>query len=369
MRSGIGRSIGKKRREVIYKRDGGICQVCKMQVKFELFEAGHIIDHANGGTRDIDNLLTMCQRCNKRKPSHTTKDEFLAWIESGAWQSRTVADVSKDVTDRFWLKVDKTEGCWAWRGATSKAGYATFYQHGNSSSSIPAHRYSYWLHCGEIPIGYHVRHKCHNRACVRPDHLQIGTPKDNANDKVRSGRSHRVSEETNGNSKLTREEATAILEAKKYNISARRLAERYNVSLCTIYRIWSGRAWSKSPIIPNEVYQRPSTIDDETNIEYRIMLKVRKQDNGCWNWIGCIKKKDGRPIFATNKFGEQSVRRWLWEIKNGKIPKDKAVINVCENNICVNPDHHIVDSPIKAMHWMREGYSSGKFTKPTGDMR
>jgi hypothetical protein len=51
-----------------------------------------------------------------------------------------------------------------------------------------AHREAYRLTYGEIPAGLLICHHCDNRACVRPDHLFLGTYKDNAQDMVRKGR-------------------------------------------------------------------------------------------------------------------------------------------------------------------------------------
>ena len=87
--------------------------------------------------------------------------------------------------DRFWSKVERGDGCWHWRGAAERSGYGSFRFRGRAQR---AHRVSWVLTNGTIAEGMHVLHRCDNPACVRPDHLFLGTHQDNMDDKSAKGR-------------------------------------------------------------------------------------------------------------------------------------------------------------------------------------
>lgn len=86
---------------------------------------------------------------------------------------------------RFWDKVHKTDSCWLWTAGLSNAGYGNFTMDG---SSLLSHRVAYAWACGSIPQGVEIDHKCHNRACVNPDHLRQVTTKQNQENRTGAAR-------------------------------------------------------------------------------------------------------------------------------------------------------------------------------------
>jgi hypothetical protein len=90
--------------------------------------------------------------------------------------------------DTFWPRVNKTpDGCWLWTGRINGGGYGEITQ-----KTVPGikltHRLSWVLAHGPIPKGLLVCHHCDVRACVRPDHLFLGSHHDNLMDASRKGR-------------------------------------------------------------------------------------------------------------------------------------------------------------------------------------
>jgi hypothetical protein len=92
--------------------------------------------------------------------------------------------MNKKSIEKFWSRTDRSSGCWEWTGSSS-AGYgnATF-----DGKRISSHRLAWILTYGPIPEGIYVCHHCDNAYCINPEHLFLGTAKDNAQDSVKKGR-------------------------------------------------------------------------------------------------------------------------------------------------------------------------------------
>jgi len=105
------------------------------------------------------------------------------------WPKATEQEKFEKMKAQFLEKVEIKEGCWDWNGSTDKNGYAQLNGHnGKRFVPVKAHRLSYQIHKGEIPEGLCVCHTCDNPKCTNPEHLWLGTPKENTQDMLRKNR-------------------------------------------------------------------------------------------------------------------------------------------------------------------------------------
>ena len=122
-------------------------------------------------------------------------------------------------------------------------GYAPFLYGGRIMN---AHRVSWMLKHGEIPEGMLVCHHCDNPRCVRPDHLFLGTPRDNIQDMIKKGRDTRVRGMDHFHCKLTEEQVHEIRESNERGDCVR-LARDFGVTPCTISHIRGRKTWAWLP--------------------------------------------------------------------------------------------------------------------------
>lgn len=141
---------------------------------------------------------------------------------------------------RFWSKVEKTDGCWIWRACIGRQGYGRFGLGSRASGTASAHHVAWEITNGPRG-GLWVLHKCDNKACVRPEHLFLGTHADNMRDMVAKGRS--LSGERNAHARLTASDVAEIraLYVPRADVTA--LAEKFGISRRTVHSIATGLRW------------------------------------------------------------------------------------------------------------------------------
>ena len=153
-------------------------------------------------------------------------------IETKPAIDESVLSLKKQLSFFSRVLENKETGCWEWNGTTTGNGYG----HCMMIGERKAHRVSYRLHCGDIGPGMVIMHKCDNRICVNPEHLQQGTHKENMADMKEKGRATKVKKP-----RLTEEQVKAIYLSKS---SISKLTAEYGMNIRTIERIRSGRLWS-----------------------------------------------------------------------------------------------------------------------------
>jgi len=189
----------------------------------------------------LSRICPVCQTPFLVKPSEVARGHGKLCSR----KCRTLAKF-KPQEDRFWAKVNKDGPipahrpdlgpCWIWTAASSggKWKYGTIGVDG-SERNEPAHRVSWRIHNGPVPEGMKVLHRCDNPSCVRPDHLFLGTLKDNTQDMIAKERQ---------SAKLTKEQVLAMRSHyESGGITQKQLATEYGVSHQLVWLIMARRVW------------------------------------------------------------------------------------------------------------------------------
>jgi hypothetical protein len=146
----------------------------------------------------------------------------------------------KTLEQVFWERVEKSGGCWAWRGGTTRFGYGRIsHRIDGRVANFSAHRLSWEIHNGSIPGQLWVLHTCDNPPCTNPEHLFLGTRSDNTHDAVQKGRWGRI------NRPLNPEKVRAIRALYSAGgITEAQLGERFGVTRACIGNVLQRRTWA-----------------------------------------------------------------------------------------------------------------------------
>lgn len=145
------------------------------------------------------------------------------------------------LADRLWRRCIRSEnGCLEWQGWRDREGRGRLNVGRRGEGSILVHRAAWLVTYGDIPEGFDVCHKCDNPPCCDPEHLFLGTHRDNMADMRAKGRAH-------SRYKLTDEQVHEIKEryAKRgrgmHGGNAMALAREFGISVSHAWTIANNR--------------------------------------------------------------------------------------------------------------------------------
>lgn len=149
-------------------------------------------------------------------------------------KARTTKELKEHILKTITVDLN---GCWVWGGYKVK-GYGRVYR---NNRQVSVHRLIWEFYKGPIPQGVQVLHKCDNPSCSNPEHLFLGTQKDNVHDCMNKGRF--VWGEKNGMAKITRSIADSIRSDCR---PSRLVAKENGVDQKTVLNIRHGKSWRQS---------------------------------------------------------------------------------------------------------------------------
>lgn len=191
----------------------------------------------------------FCQcGCGQRTRPASCNDKRRNWIKG-----KPIRFISGHYTKpqypfyvRFWRLVDKRgiDECWEWQGNRKAHGHGSY-------ADTQAHRIAYELTYGPINNGLNVLHKCNNPPCVNPNHLYLGTQRDNAQDSREAGtmRTPPIRQGSKNNlAKLTEELVTTIRQRyANEHITCTALGTEFGITTANICYIVRRKTWKHIP--------------------------------------------------------------------------------------------------------------------------
>lgn len=168
--------------------------------------------------------------------------------------------MNEDTLKRFWAKVNKSGPvpahcpelgeCWEWTASKHRFGYGYFrYPVNGKATTVYAHRIGWERASGPVPDGKCVLHRCDNPACVRAEHLFLGSKKDNSLDMIRKRRGWqpKLNGERCHQSRLTAEKVVLVRQKFASGVTQTAIAKEFGVTIQAINQVVKGRTWRHVP--------------------------------------------------------------------------------------------------------------------------
>lgn len=140
------------------------------------------------------------------------------------------------------------DGCWYWIGTGQNEGYGVVYK---DQKPKLAHRMSFELYKHAIPSGMIVMHSCDNRKCVNPDHLSLGTNKDNMQDMIKKGRKV-IGKRRQPDRRITEDDAREIKRMYAEGVPPKEISRIKNMIHSTVESICYNVSWKHIKINHDE---------------------------------------------------------------------------------------------------------------------
>jgi len=152
----------------------------------------------------------------------------------------TYNDSVKERMESKITKDPKTK-CWNWTARKDKDGYPEIQIQHPVRGKFRATRIAYELYKDKKPGKLLVCHTCDNPSCINPDHLFLGTAKDNAQDCIKKGRDNPVRGEDRSQSKLTEKQ---VLEIRSLKMTNEEVGKIYNIHPGYVSLINTRKRWA-----------------------------------------------------------------------------------------------------------------------------
>lgn len=178
------------------------------------------------GRKNRKAILKQCVNCN---------EEFM-----GKTTSKYCSDIC-----RIFSRVKKCEsGCWEWQAYCEPGGYGRTKVSNEKAQLV--HRFVYMQTKNvQLDVKQLVCHKCDNRKCVNPDHLFVGSHKDNMDDCINKNRRTYPTGEESTRHKLTWKMVDEIRKLRQEGWTIMKLGEKFKVYHSNISRICLNKTWKR----------------------------------------------------------------------------------------------------------------------------